>query len=71
MKITDVLRKLADTIDQHGDNHTIPDEKIQNPAGMIAVEPVDDCGCDNAEEQPNSQEDIIGLIKHLSGVSNN
>jgi len=43
MKIADVLRKLADTIDHHGDDPSQPDEKIVNPAGMIVV---DDGVCD-------------------------
>ena len=28
MKIADVLRKLADTIDHHGDDPSQPDEKL-------------------------------------------
>ena len=53
MKIADVLRKLADTIDHHGDNPSQPDEKIINPGRMVAV--VDDSeheACDACGEDP-------------------
>lgn len=43
MKIADVLRKLADTVEQH-ENPAQPDDKIQNPADLSLVntgEPVE------------------------------
>jgi hypothetical protein len=55
MKIVDVLRKLADTIDQYGGDQSQPDEKIVNPANMIAVD-TDSEDCDDVE-QPD---DVMG-----------
>lgn len=76
MRIADVLRKLADTIDQHGSDQTQPDEKIVNPANMIAVDTGDDCGCDETEaEQPDDlmvppMQLKLELLKKAVGVEN-
>ena len=54
MKIADVLRKLADTIDHHGDDPSQPDEKIVNPGRMVAVVGNDNDSevCDSCGEDP-------------------
>lgn len=84
MKIADVLRKLADTIDQHGGDHTTPDEKIKNPANMIAVDSAEDCtDCGNSDcqcdsDESDSPDDVfvpplqtkLELLKKAVGVDN-
>ena len=77
MKIADVLRKLADTIDHHGDDPREPDEKIVNPANMIAVDTGDDCGCNDGDkaEQPDDimvppMQLKLELLKKAVGVEN-
>ena len=77
MKIVDVLRKLADTIDQYGGDQAQPDEKIVNPANMIAVDTGDDCGCNDGDkaEQPDDimvppMQLKLELLKKAVGVEN-
>lgn len=84
MKIADVLRKLADTVEQYGSDPSQPDEKIVNPAGMVAVEVDDeDCGCHDEDcecESCTSQQptDVmvppmqlkLELLKKAVGVDN-
>lgn len=73
MKIADVLRKLADTVEQYGSDQSHPDEKIVNPANMIAVD--DDCGCDDTQNQPDDvmvppMQLKLELLKKAVGVDN-
>lgn len=75
MKIADVLRKLADTVEQYGSDQSQPDEKIVNPANMIAVDADDDCGCDDATDQPDDvmvppMQLKLELLKKAVGVDN-
>lgn len=77
MKIADVLRKLADTVEQYGSDQSQPDEKIVNPAGMVAVEvePDSDCGCDDTTDQPDDvmvppMQLKLELLKKAVGVDN-
>lgn len=74
MKIADVLRKLADTVEQYGADQSQPDEKIANPANMIAVDADSDCGCDDTE-QPDDvmvppMQLKLELLKKAVGVEN-
>lgn len=74
MKIADVLRKLADTVEQYGADQSQPDEKIVNPANMIAVDTDADCGCDEIE-QPDDvmvppMQLKLELLKKAVGVDN-
>ena len=84
MKIADVLRKLADTIDHHGDDPREPDEKIVNPGRMIAIDNTAEvcpacgqspCKCDGESEQPDDlfvppMQLKLELLKKAVGVEN-
>lgn len=76
MKIADVLRQLADTIDQH-ENPATPDEKIQNPAELNPVpvgQPVDTVSDTSTESNDNVMIPPLQLktelLKRAVGVDN-
>jgi hypothetical protein len=76
MKIADILRTLADKLEQ--DNAELDNSQIQNPAELVDVDPVSTSmsGPDvnnksvvPSNELPDEEQDIVTLIKQLSGMS--
>ena len=77
MRIADILRTLANNL-EHAEGGT-PDPRLQNPAELIDVEVLanNDCGADEVNDTsvipsqdnvPTEEQDIINLIKQLSGM---
>ena len=75
MRIADILRTLADELDQ---NNNLDDSQIQNPAELVNVEPastnmsgpnVNNKSVVPSNELPDEAQDIVTLIKQLSGMS--
>jgi guanyl-specific ribonuclease Sa len=78
MRIADILRTLADELDQ--DNSSPDNSQIQNPAELIDVEPastnmsgpdVNNKSVVPSNELPDEAQDIVNLIKQLSGMPAN
>ena len=75
MKIADILRILADELEQNESNPL--NSQIQNPAELVDVDPastnmpgpdVNNKSVVPSNELPTQEQDIVTLIKQLSGM---
>ena len=73
MRIADILRRLADELDQSESSTS----QIQNPAELVDIEPtstsmpgpdVNNKSVVPSNELPDEEHDIVTLIKQLSGM---